>query len=1013
MISFKKLNIGAKLFVLPVIAAIGLSINTGVDLFQDHQINQMNLTIERIQAAAIYLTGQLHLEINYLVRPTGQELKKIKENKKKFLQSYNESRGNTDSDQSAILLDTIKETNIKHNNIFRQASTLVLEIHRLRNELSTLFHESDTLANDNINQISLKITHLMLEGKTISPAKRELRNSLREFIGLTSDAMLNTNELLFLSDAEKYELAEKKRERNLFLVTRACNALSVVTNDIYDSKNWKLIEAKQLRIREIRDALYSSWIIRERLTKELKTVHVSIQDLILQLIDVINNDMMRFFIYHKWISIVTIASTLIVFSLLWAVLVHDITMPVQRLISAISNFKDGRPGALVRLNGHDEIAVLSRAFNEMIQRIRQDEDSIRQSEEKFKKMIEKSPLPMVITDANQDISYFNDKFTELFGYSLEDVSTAEKWWQLAYPEEDYRIKVQQSWADAIETAMLNNKDIKMQEWDLTIKDRTIRRCEFYMVPLDNVSMIIMNDITEKKKAEKDLWDSQQRFRNIFDSHLDAIFVLDAKQPPAIVSCNAATAETFGYEVNELIGKTVTHLHVSTLHLEEFQAIFQSEIQKKGVLKDVEFTMKRKDGTIFPTEHIVLEMTNDIYERTGWISIVRDLTERKQLESRLRQAQKMEAMGTLAGGIAHDFNNILFPLIGFTEILEEDLPDDNPLHEYVTEIFQAALRAKDLVNQILTFSRQTELEVKPIKLQPILKEALKLLRASIPKTIDIQTAIDPDCSSVLADPTQMHQILMNLATNASHSMEKSGGRLKISLEEIDADSVKSDFSESHTGKYVFLKVSDQGTGIKKEALARIFDPYFTTKKTGNGTGLGLSVVQGIVKSANGDIYVSSDLGKGTEVHIYLPVVVKEAITQSQNLSQPIQGGTERILLVDDEEAVIRLEQKMLERLGYQITARAGSIEAFETFKLNPDKFDLIITDMTMPEMTGIELADKIKAVRTDIPIIIVTGFSEQINMDDLQKKGVNGFLLKPVVQTNFANVIRKTIAIHNG
>ncbi len=423
-------------------------------------------------------------------------------------------------------------------------------------------------------------------------------------------------------------------------------------------------------------------------------------------------------------------------------------------------------------------------------------------------------------------------------------------------------------------------------------------------------------------------------------------------------------------------------------------------------------------TIFQTKtgrYIPVDISANYFEIDGKAykcAVARDISERKRLESRLQQVQKMEAIGTLAGGIAHDFNNILSPIIGFTELLREDLPKNSLEQDSVTEILQAALRAKDLVKQILTFSRQNDQELKPVKVQSILKEGLKLLRSSIPRTIDIQTDIDPHCGVIIANPTQIHQIIMNLATNAYHAMQRSGGQLKVTLRQKHIESNPMGFSELAAGKYAVLKVIDTGTGIEKGVMDKIFDPYFTTKEKERGTGLGLSVVQGIVKSCNGHIDINSKLGKGTEVHVYLPIMEKTVHTTSQKVIESVQGGMESILLIDDEKGIVKMVQQMLERLGYQVTSHTRSPEALRVFQANPNKFDLIISDMAMPQITGLELANEIKILRPDIPVIICTGFSEQINEDIYKELGIEICLTKPVIKKEMAKAIRDALARDN-
>ena len=386
----------------------------------------------------------------------------------------------------------------------------------------------------------------------------------------------------------------------------------------------------------------------------------------------------------------------------------------------------------------------------------------------------------------------------------------------------------------------------------------------------------------------------------------------------------------------------------------------------------------------------------------------DITERKKLEARIQKAQKLEAIGTLAGGIAHDFNNILFPLVGYAEMLKMDLPHDSPLQSHINRILSAALRSRDLVKQILTYSRQGDQDVKPIKLPPIVKEALTLIRSSIPTTIEIQHDIDSDCGIVIADPSQLHQILMNLATNAYHAMEETGGRLKVHLNQIRLESDHSLSPEMTPGEYAHLTVADTGIGIEKDVMDKIFDPYFTTKEVGKGTGLGLSVVRGIVKSCNGDIRIDSEVGKGTEVHVYLPIMDQRVDDIQTDRDEPIRGGSEKILLVDDEEIVVRMEQEMLQRLGYRVAIRTGSIEALEAFKANPNAFDLVVTDMTMPNMTGVQLTMEIRKIRQDIPVILCTGFSYLINDEKSKALGIQGFVMKPVVMKEIAEIIRKVL-----
>lgn len=379
------------------------------------------------------------------------------------------------------------------------------------------------------------------------------------------------------------------------------------------------------------------------------------------------------------------------------------------------------------------------------------------------------------------------------------------------------------------------------------------------------------------------------------------------------------------------------------------------------------------------------------------------------EKQLQQIDKLQAIGTLAGGIAHDFNNILFPIIGYTQMVIEDVSENSQIKKNLEEVLNATNRAKDLVTQILTFSRQSSQEYRPLRIQPLIKEALKLLRASIPTTIEIVHHTDSACGATMGDPTQIHQVIMNLCTNAFHAMQETGGILEINLNEfdIDADDLLAKIGMK-PGRYIQLEVIDTGHGMKPAVLERIFEPYFSTKEQGKGTGLGLSVTHGIVKSHGGDIRVSSKPGKGTTFQVYLPLIKYSAVEIESVISETAAIGSECVLLVDDETQIVKLEQQALQRLGYQVTSRTSSLEALETFRKQPEKFDLVITDMTMPNMTGMELAPELMRIRPDIPIILCSGFSEMITEEKVKAMGIREYVLKPIAMSVLAKKIRKVL-----
>ncbi len=416
-------------------------------------------------------------------------------------------------------------------------------------------------------------------------------------------------------------------------------------------------------------------------------------------------------------------------------------------------------------------------------------------------------------------------------------------------------------------------------------------------------------------------------------------------------------------------------------------------------------LDEREGRFFE-HHIypVLDVKGDV---THLVISIHDYTKRKNLEAQLQQAQKMEAIGTLAGGIAHDFNNILSAVMGYTEISLLEGQKGSNFERNLREVLKAGGRAKDLVQQILTFSRQTDHELKPVQVSTIVKEVLKLLRASLPTTIEIHRKINSD-SLVLGDPTQIHQILMNLCTNAGYAMQEKGGVLEVRLENTDFDP---DFvvapSDLKPGSYLTLTVTDTGDGMTSEVLEKIFDPFFTTKEKGEGTGMGLSVVHGIVKSYGGSIIENSEPGEGTTFRVYFPLAEGYVEAESKEVA-PVPKGNENILFVDDEKDICDIGERILQHLGYSVEIRTSSLEALEAFRSQPERYDLIITDMTMPHITGDKLARKLMEIRPDIPVILCTGFSTQISHEKAKEMGIKGYIMKPPLVRDLASTVRRVL-----
>ncbi len=525
---------------------------------------------------------------------------------------------------------------------------------------------------------------------------------------------------------------------------------------------------------------------------------------------------------------------------------------------------------------------------------------------------------------------------------------------------------------------------------------------------------LLREIIRVKHGEKALRESRENYQEVFNATSEAIIILDSKTGK-ILDVNRTMLELFGCSHQEALQYTFKNLRYGQPPFSEYEAqgYLRQAVEEGPQL--FEWQARKKSGQTLWTE-IALKR----YEGGGHskiIAVIRDISGRKQVEetksrheAQVRQLQKMQAIGTLAGGIAHDFNNILSAIIGYSELVRDELPPGSSLTTYVDQVLRAGNRARDLVQQILTFSRQTEKELKPIQIHPITKEALKLLRASIPTSIEIKSSIDTRCGAVLGDPTQIHQILMNLCTNAYQSMRNSGGTMGVVLSEVEIgrDSGKVDNLDLAPGRYAKLEVSDTGPGMTRAVQEKIFDPYFTTKSTGEGTGLGLSVVHGIVKSMKGHISVYSEPGMGATFNVYIPLDKTADERPEQKRYEPIAGGHERILFVDDETPIVRLGQQMLESLGYQVTAIDNSPTALQAFQAHPGNFDLVITDMSMPKMTGVELARALLAIEPDLPIILCTGFSEIINRDMAKGIGIREYIMKPIIKRDMANVVRKVL-----
>jgi PAS domain S-box-containing protein len=680
----------------------------------------------------------------------------------------------------------------------------------------------------------------------------------------------------------------------------------------------------------------------------------------------------------------------------WLVSRASLLTPIRRLASTATAYASGDLTARYgRMKAPDEVQQLAAAFDNMADTLMENQQRLRAIADytyDWEYWLAPDKRPLWVSPSCERIS----------GYSAAEFMADPSLFESIIQEEDKTV-----FATHLQKETGEKKTVQI-DFRIRHKSGRILWINHHCLPIVREDGVLLGrrvsnrNITDRKMIEQALRDSEAGFRSLVEGAPVAIFV---QTDFHFAYINPAGIKLFGAEsTNHLIGTPVLDRLHPDFHDRVRQRIARTNLQKQAVSRDEQLYLKM-DGTPVAVEVSAVPVT---YEgKDGGLVFVQDISDRRQIESRLQQAQKMEAIGSLAGGIAHDFNNILSPIIGLSDMLLEDLPKESIERENVVEILTAARRAGDLVKQILSFSRQAEQEKIPLRVQQVLKEVGKLIRSSIPSNIEIRQFIQMDCAPVLADPINIHQISMNLVTNAYHAVEqKHGGVITIVLEQTVLDSDDIDGTVLRPGNYALLTITDNGHGIPADIMPRIFDPYFTTKPQSKGTGLGLSVVYGIVRDLGGDIRVSSDIDSGTSFHIYLPVIETSGSPEALKSADSLPRGNERILLVDDEASIVSIYQRMLERLGYRIISRTSSTEALELFRASPESFDLVITDKAMPEMTGELLARQIMSIRRDIPIILCTGFSEHSDADTIP--AIRGILMKPLIRRDLAHEVRRVL-----
>ncbi|HEY3276135.1 MAG TPA: PAS domain S-box protein [Syntrophorhabdaceae bacterium] len=649
----------------------------------------------------------------------------------------------------------------------------------------------------------------------------------------------------------------------------------------------------------------------------------------------------------------------------------------------------------------------------------------------YRDLVEHSNSIILKWKPNGEITFFNKFAQSFFGYSEEEIIGKNV--MILVPEKD-------SFGRDL-SALTRDIIQKPEHYAVSVNENIRRNGKRAWVRWTNKAifddggnvvemLVIGNDVTEQKWAEESLKRVNERFRMTLESITDGFVSLDREFRYTYV--NEAATRFVGRTRDELLGRRPDEVFPEfpsqafyrrfmrileegkPVHFEEYygpplNCWFESHCypEPEGLTvyfrditdrKEMEESLQRARDEL---EQRVRERTRELKKAN--LRLQEEIVQREKAESELLQAQKMEAIGTLSGGIAHDFNNILAGIIGFTEMVLDDVPPDTPIHRHLELVLKSGIRGRDLVRQILAFSRKTDHEREPVPLSPVVAETLKLLRASLPTTIQIKVNMDAGSDRVFANPSELQQIIMNLVTNAAHSMREKGGNLEVTLanKEIGPGSGV----QLAPGPYVEIVIKDAGTGMEEKVMKRIFEPFFTTKGIGKGTGMGLAVVYGIVKGLGGEITVQSAAGKGSTFRVFLPRI-EDAACQQATGETP--GGMERVLFVDDEELLSELGKGVLEKLGYTVTAATDGQKALKIFSQNPTDYDLVLTDQTMPGITGYELARQLLEIRRDLPIILITGHSDSVSAKKAKEAGIRGFLMKPLSTQELAYAVRHAL-----
>ncbi len=657
----------------------------------------------------------------------------------------------------------------------------------------------------------------------------------------------------------------------------------------------------------------------------------------------------------------------------------------------------------VPLRGPDREIIGAIAVHEDITELRRAEEALRGAERNLRLIAESMTEVIFAYDLKGQLLFVNPAVKQLTGYTADELRENQEI-QWVHPEDSDRVR--KIWGEGFQGTQGSNLEFR-----ILTKEGQVKWCQSSWTPLFDESgvrigtVIVDRDITERKITEQE----RMRLVTAIEQTAEGVAILDGNR--TILYLNPAFERLHGVPREQILGEKYERIvGTGSNEWEEIPGRLMESLRwEEGWSRHI--TRRRKDGGMTELELRIFPVKDASGQPIHYVAVERDVTQEVLTQERMRQFQKMEALGTLAGGVAHDFNNILMPILINTDLALLDLREGIPAPpHYLDLVRQAALRGQELVKQIIAFSRHKEQVRQQIKVTPIVKETLKFLKASLPKDIEIRGKIGVETGVILADPTQVHQVLMNLSTNAAHAMRDGGGVLEVEVTEEILQEKAGVYPGLKPGAYLRMSIRDTGHGMEKEVLEKAFDPFFTTKPPGEGTGMGLAVVHGIVKNHGGGITLESEPGKGTAIHVFFPRIQEKA-EREISPGGPIPEGKERILLVDDEEIQVRSIRNMLERLGYGVVGTTDAREALEMFRSRPRDFDLVITDQSMPGLRGDKLALEILNIRPDIPVILCTGFSEVVDEKETKSLGISDFVMKPITLYDLASRIRRVLEAH--